>query len=247
MRKEWLSALGGLFSVASIVGKKGDIEHRSVRAGSENFDYQIYIPAKHKTQDNLPVIVFLHAIGQRGSGGFVPTEGVIGSAIRSYFAQVPAIILLPQCRPNVYWSDPVMEQMVTNALGQTVAEFSADESRIYLTGVSMGGYGVWHFAVKQPEKFAAYVSICGGSSILSGDRFAPIAESVGKTPAWLFHGAKDYIVPVTESRQIAEAIRSRNGNVKYSEFPEVGHEVWLNVISEKSLMPWLLEQRRMKR
>ena len=244
MRKEWLNVLGGLFSAAAIGGKKGDVEHRIVRVGSENFDYQIYIPAKHKAQSNLPVIVFLHAIGQRGSGGFVPTEGVIGSAIRHYFAQVPAIILLPQCRPNVYWSDPVMEQIVTNALSQTIEEFSADESRIYLTGVSMGGYGVWHFAVKQPDRFAAYVSICGGSSILSGDRFTPIAEGVGKTPALLFHGAEDRIVPVTESRQIVEAIRARNGNVKYSEFAGVGHEVWINVLSEKSLMPWLLEQKR---
>lgn len=243
MRKEWLNVLGGFFSSAALGGKKGDIERRIVCVNSQNFDYQIYIPAKHKAQSDLPVIVFLHAIGQRGSGGFVPTEGVIGSAIRHYFAQVPAIILLPQCRPNVYWSDPVMEQMVTNALGQTVEEFSADESRIYLTGVSMGGYGVWHFAVNHPEKFAAYVSICGGSSITNGDRFAPIAESVGKTPAWLFHGAEDRIVPVAESRQIVEAIRARGGSVKYSEFAGVGHEVWLNVLSEKKLMPWLLEQK----
>ncbi|MGI8493982.1 MAG: dienelactone hydrolase family protein [Pyrinomonadaceae bacterium] len=245
MRKEWLSVMGGLISSVGSGKNKGTIENRKVSVGSENFGYQIYIPANVKKQSSgLPVIVFLHGIGQRGSGGFVPTTGAIGAVIRQYFAQVPAIVLLPQCRAGVYWSDPVMEKMVVNSLEKTVEEFAADNARIYLTGVSMGGYGVWHFAVSQPEKFAAYVSICGGSSITNGDRYTPIAENIGKTPAWLFHGAEDRIVPVGESRQIVEAIKAKQGNVKYSEFAGVGHEVWLNVLSEKDLMPWLLAQRK---
>lgn len=245
MRKEWLSVIGGLISGAGNRNDKGIIENRIVRAGTENFDYQVYIPANVKQKTSgLPVIVFLHAIGQRGSGGFVPTTGAIGAVIRHYFAQVPAIVLLPQCRPGVYWSDPLMEQIVLKALEKTTEEFAADESRIYLTGVSMGGYGVWHFAVTQPEKFAAYVSICGGSSVTSGNRFSPIGKSIGKTPAWLFHGAEDRVVPVAESRQIVAAIKAGNGSVKYSEFAGVGHEVWLDVLSEKNLMPWLLAQKR---
>jgi predicted peptidase len=135
-----------------------------------------------------------------------------------------------------------MDEMVIKALDQTIEEFDADEKRIYLTGVSMGGYGVWHFAAAYPEKFAALVSICGGSSLTTGDRFAPVAEKVGSTPAWLFHGADDPIVAVSESRQIVAALKAANGNVKYNEYAGVGHNVWLNVLAEKDLLPWLLQQ-----
>ena len=107
----------------------------------------------------------------------------------------------------------------------------------------MGGYGVWHLASQHPGRFAALVSICGGSPIRKGDRFAPLARKVGSTPAWIFHGSEDRVVPVSESRQMAEALKAVGGDVKYSEYEGVGHNVWLNVIAEKELMPWLLSQR----
>ncbi len=133
--------------------------------------------------------------------------------------------------------------MVMQSVAQTVQEFGADANRIYLTGVSMGGYGVWHLTAHYAEKFAALVSICGGSPITKGERFASIAEKIGKTPAWLFHGADDRIVPVSESRQIVKAIEANEGNVKYSEYAGVGHNVWINALAEKELLPWLLAQR----
>ena len=136
-----------------------------------------------------------------------------------------------------------MEQMTMRALENTIDEFAADAKRVYLTGVSMGGYGVWSLAMSFPQTFAGLVSICGGSPIMTGERFAPIAEKVGKTPAWLFHGAEDRVVPASESRGIVEALKARQGNVKYSEYAGVGHDVWLKVLSEKQLMPWLLEQK----
>jgi predicted peptidase len=129
------------------------------------------------------------------------------------------------------------------SLAQTVEEFGADERRVYLIGVSMGGYGVWHFAAAYPEKFAALVSICGGSSITKGDRFDALARKVGKTPAWLFHGADDKVVQVSESRQIVKALESNGGDVKYNEYENVGHNVWFNVLAEKDLLPWLFAQR----
>ena len=189
------------------------------------------------------MIVFLHGIRERGINGFIPTEGAIGNFILHYFAQVPAIMLLPQCRPGKYWSDPEMDKMVMQSLAQTVEEFRAEAKRIYLIGVSMGGYGVWHFASQYPEKFAALVSICGGSPRVNGDRFTPIAQKVGKTPAWLFHGADDKVVPVSESLELIKAFNANQGNVRYSEYAGVGHNVWMNVLAEKELMPWLLKQR----
>lgn len=243
MQKQLLSLVGGLISSAVAGGEKGKLESRSAAIDADEYEYQIYVPAELQDRENAPVIVFLHGIGQRGSGGFVPREGAGGAMVHHYFAQVPAIVLLPQCRAGVYWSDAVMDAMVTKSLEQTIEEFKADGRRVYLTGVSMGGYGVWHFAAAYPGKFAALVSICGGSSITTGDRFAPLAEAVGKTPAWLFHGADDKIVHVSESRQIVAALKSNRGNVKYNEYASVGHNVWMNALGEKDLITWLLAQK----
>jgi predicted peptidase len=137
-----------------------------------------------------------------------------------------------------------MERMVMAEVEQTAREFGADAKRLYLTGVSMGGFGAWHMAAAHPSKFAAVVSICGGSPLRTGDRFAPIARKVGSTPVWVFHGSDDPVVPVTESRQMVEALKHVEGNrVRYSEYKGVGHSVWLNALGERDLMPWLLAQR----
>jgi predicted peptidase len=246
MQKELLSVVGGLLSNA-VSGKNGEsqgtIESRTVEVDSGNYAYQVYVPPQPESEMKLPLIIFLHGIGQRGAGGFVPTTGAGGALARHYFGQVPAIVLLPQCRLESYWSDPIMEEMVMREIAEAVEEFGADERRIYLTGVSMGGYGVWYLASRHAGKFAALVSICGGSPFTKGDRFDSIVRNVGKTPAWLFHGADDKVVEVSESRQIVEALETNDGNVKYSEYPGVGHNVWLNALAEKDLMPWLFAQK----
>lgn len=225
----------------SLTGKQGEIITRNAPVGAENFDYQAHIPHLN-TMENLPVIVFLHGIRERGTSGFIQKEGMFGTIVKQYLKPIPGVVLLPQCRPGKYWSDPTMEQMVIRAIEQTVEEFKADAKRVYLIGVSMGGYGVWHLASRHPRRFAALVSICGGSPIVKGERFSPIAEKIGEIPAWLFHGAEDKIVPVSESREMVKALKERQTNFKYSEYAGVGHNVWLNALSEKQLLPWLLAQ-----
>ena len=217
---------------------------RTVSVGGSSYSYQVYVPANLKQGEKVPVIVFLHGIGQRGEGGFVPSEGGAGMMVKSYMERMPAIVVLPQCRKGRYWNDSEMAEMVIQTLDQTVEEFNGDMERSYLIGVSMGGYGAWHMASEYPGKFAAVVPICGGSPLRSGDRFTQIARRVGKTPVWVFHGAADRVVPVSESRQMVEAMKATGGNVRYSEYAGVGHNVWLNVASESELIPWLLKQRR---
>lgn len=234
------SVLGGLLSVAA-PSKGGSLETRTARVGTSDYTYQVHVPASVK--DAPPVIVFLHGIGQRGAGGYLPESGAAGALVRRYLARVPAVVLLPQCRAGSYWSDPFMDEMVMTALAQTESEFKADAGRLYLTGVSMGGYGVWHLASQHPGRFAALVSVCGGVHGRDDARFGNTAEKVGLTPAWLFHGADDRVVPVTESRRMAAALEAVGGNVKYSEYPGVGHSVWTQVLAERGLMPWLLSQR----
>jgi predicted peptidase len=243
MQKQLLSVLGNLLTSVAAGRQQGKIEPRTVRVAPDEFGYQVYAPPISGAE-KLPVIIFLHGIRERGSGGLIPRGGAAGTIAQHYLTQIPAIVLLPQCREGSYWSDPVMDAMVTNALAQTIEEFGADWRRIYLIGVSMGGYGVWHFAAAHPKKFAALVSICGGSSVRSGDRFDTLARQVGATPARLFHGADDRVVPVSESRQIVKALESNGGNVQYKEYENVGHNVWLNVLGEKDLLPWLLAQRQ---
>ena len=243
MNKEILSAASGLLVNAVKGGEPGSIESRTVEVDSVDYTYQVYVPPQIETAEKLPIIIFLHGIGQRGSGGFVPTSGAGGALARHYLGQVPAIILLPQCSLGRYWSDRTMEQMVMKSLEQTIEEFAADERRILLTGVSMGGYGVWYFAARHAGRFAALVSICGGSPFIKGDRFDSIVRGVGKTPAWLFHGANDKIVQVSESRQIVAALEANGANVKYSEYEGVGHNVWLNALAEKDLLSWLFTQK----
>src|SRR3712207_5602494 len=138
-----------------------------------------------------------------------------------------------------------MDEMGSRSVAQTLRETGADPRRVYLTGVSMGGYGVWHMASRHPGRFAALVSICGGSPLRAGDRFAPIAERVARTPAWVFHGADDRVVPVGESRQMVEALRAAGAGerLRYSEYEGVGHNVWMQALREEGLLPWLLAQR----
>lgn len=220
--------------------KQPEIIFRKTQIDFSDHVYQLFIPPGLEDIRNLPVIVFLHALHERGEGGFVTESSMWGRVIKQYFSQVPAILLLPQCGRDRYWSDPVMDKMVIQALDETVREFFADPRRVYLIGVSLGGYGVWHFGFRHPGKFAALVPICGGSPLLSGDRFTPIAQEVDKTPVWVFHGTEDKVVPVSESRALVKALENRNGNVKYSEYPGVGHMVWVQALAEKQLMPWLL-------
>jgi predicted peptidase len=245
MRFLLLSLLaGGLISFLSPAEARGQgsgLLSRNVNVGNSSYGYQIYIPAKLAGKEKLPVILFLHGIGQRGEGGFI--KGASAMLARQYLEKLPAIVLLPQCAKGRYWSDPEMDKMVMATLRQTVAEFKADEERLLLIGVSMGGYGTWHLAAEHPGTFAGIVPICGGSPLRTADRFASIARRVGKTPAWVFHGADDRVVPVSESRQMVAALKEVKGNVRYSEYAGVGHNVWLNTLQEAELLPWLLSQR----
>lgn len=240
MRNNVLAQLSGLFSLS---GGQGEIVSRALKVENEKYVYQVYLPPhlKKKEEENTPLIVFLHGIRERGTGGFV--SGMFETVVKQYLKQIPAIVLLPQCRPEKYWFDAEMDRMITGQIESVGAEFSVDEKRRYLIGVSMGGYGVWHFAAGYPQKFAALVSICGGSPLTSANRFSQIAEKIGETPAWVFHGAEDKIVQVSESRSLVAAIKANRGQVKYTEYAGAGHNVWLNALGEKDLLPWLLSQK----
>jgi predicted peptidase len=230
--------------------------NRSVMVGGTVYRYQVYVPADWSKDKKWPVILFLHGAGERGDDGLMQTDVGIGTAIRRYRERFPSIVVLPQCRKNAWWTEPGMEAQALKALEQTLKEFNGDPQRVYLTGLSMGGYGTWSLAAKYPGKFAALVAICGGirapASVRAtgaapaepaGDPYAAAAQKIGRTPVWVFHGEADPVVPVTESRKMVEALKAAGGNVRYSEYPEVKHNSWDKAYAEPELLPWLLAQR----
>jgi len=131
-------------------------------------------------------------------------------------------------------------------------EFHGDPTRIYLTGLSMGGYGTWYLAGRYPGKFAAIAPICGGILVpdkaraQSPDDHAPYTEAAKKigpqTPVWIFHGGDDPVVPVTESRRMNEAMKAIGGEVHYTEYPGVGHNSWDKAYAEADFITWMLSK-----
>jgi predicted peptidase len=233
---------------------------RTVTVGGETYRYQVFVPASFDKSKKWPVVLFLHGYGERGDDGLLQTDVGLGHAIRNQRAMLPFVVVMPQChadKPDRVWTEASMQQQALAALDASMKEFHGDPTRVYLTGLSMGGYGTWDLAVKYPHRFAAYVPICGGIrspedfpqlhvSLVDdpkvSDPYAETAKRVGKTPVWIFHGADDPAVPVKESRKMAAALQASGGNVKYTEYPGVGHNSWDKAYAVPGLMQWLLSQ-----
>ncbi|HZS06090.1 MAG TPA: PHB depolymerase family esterase [Blastocatellia bacterium] len=254
-------ALAGMLVLAGSVSagsRETGFLNRAVTVGKETYRYQVYVPADWDRKQKWPVILFLHGAGERGDDGLQQTDIGIGTAIRKYQNRFPAVIVMPQCRKDVWWLDPKMEEMAMRTLELSVKEFNGDPQRLYLTGLSMGGYGTWAVARNHPGKFAAYAVICGGVRIpdrlrssASGaalpdegiDLYALTAQKVGRTPVWIFHGDADPVVPVEGSRKMNEALKAVGGDVRYTEYPGVKHDSWVKAYAEPELMKWLLAQK----
>ncbi|MFP5262537.1 MAG: prolyl oligopeptidase family serine peptidase [Blastocatellia bacterium] len=231
---------------------------RTVRVGDDSYRYQVYVPAGWSKKKKWPVILFLHGAGERGDDGLVQTEVGIGTAIRRHAERVPAIVVFPQCLKGRWWPEPQMQAQALKALDEAVKEFNGDSDRVYLTGISMGGYGTWAIAANNPSKFAALAPVCGGvrtpprvaipqvtpDASTADDPYKVVARKVGATPVWVFHGAADPLVPVTESQKMVEALKASGGNVRYSEYEGVGHNSWDRAYAEPEFFPWLLSQKR---
>jgi predicted peptidase len=225
---------------------------RTVTLGGTKYKYQVFVPDNWTPSKKWPVILFLHGVGERGDDGLAQTDIGLGSAIRMNRSRFPAIVVMPQCRKNVWWFDPPMDDLAMAALAQAEKEFQGDPRRVYLTGLSMGGYGAWHLAAKYPGKFAALAPVCGGILRPEEARVHPPQEKKpytdaakkigGNTPVWIFHGAMDDTVPVTESRRMAEAMKALGGEVRYTEYPGVGHDSWNKAYAETELFTWMLSK-----
>ena len=198
-------------------------------------NYLLFLPEDYsKKKQRWPLIMFLHGAGERGSDlNKVKVHGP--PKIVENQKDFPFIVVSPQCPEDDWWTDKV--EVLINLLDDIVARYKVDTERIYLTGLSMGGYGTWSLASAHPERFAAIAPICGG-----GKRF--MAMRLKDIPVWVFHGAKDKTVPLKESEEMVNAIRNRGGNAKFTIYPDAGHNSWTETYNNQKLYDWFLEQSK---
>ncbi len=210
--------------------------------------YLISLPRNYdvKSKKGSPLILFLHGAGERGTD--VWKASIHGPS--KYAAQhldFPFILVTPLCPAEEVWSNEVLLEL----LNEVIEKNNVDTNRIYLTGLSMGGYGVWNLGLAHPEKFAAIAPICGGGErieILLGARgyVGPVKiQNLRTLPVWAFHGAKDPVVPIDESERMIKALKeAKCEKVKFTVYPEAQHDSWTETYNNPELYEWFLKHER---
>ena len=204
-----------------------------------SLDYLLHVPPTHARRERLPLILFLHGSGERGSDPTkIKSHGI--PLVVEQQPDFPFITLAPQCPEHKTWI--LLTDVLLLLLDEVMKRHAVDEARVYLTGLSMGGYGAWHLGSEHPERFAAVVPVCGGFDALLGypERVCGLRD----TPVWAFHGAKDKVVPPSEPRALARQLRRCGGNVRLTIYPDLGHDCWTRTYADPALYAWLLQQRR---
>ncbi|MBN2131920.1 MAG: prolyl oligopeptidase family serine peptidase [Sedimentisphaerales bacterium] len=202
-------------------------------------EYLLYLPDGYGQNDRQwPLMLFLHGAGERGADlERVKVHGPPKLVERG--KSMPFIIVSPQCPTGSWWSGPDQMGTLIALLDEIVEKYRVDESRVYLTGLSMGGYGTWALASSCPERFAAIAPICGG-----GEK--RMARRLRNVPIWVFHGAKDGTVPIARSEEMVEAVKAAGGNVEFTVYPEANHDSWTATYDNPKLYEWFLSHRRSK-
>lgn len=206
-------------------------------------DYLLFLPQDYRSAPGKrwPLILFLHGAGERGTDVWkVATHGPPKNVVEH--PDFPFIVVSPQCPEGQFWSNDLLLAL----LDEVSRKYAVDPERVYLTGLSMGGFGTWSLGVSHPERFAAIAPICGGgewiSVVLSSrDRIREL-KSLG---VWAFHGAKDPVVPLDESQRMVDALKKVGVNeVKLTVYPEAGHNSWTETYNNPELYKWFLDHRR---
>lgn len=220
---------------------------------AESFAYRLLRPAAIELGESLPLVLFLHGADRRGTDnlaqlGFLPSW----MAEPERRARFRCFLIAPQCRPDRFWVETprafdrtaprqppgAQMQVVVNILDEVIRQFPIDVRRLYLTGLSMGGYGSWDLGTRLAERWAAVAPICGGGDDLYADRLAGV-------PVWAWHGDADGVVPIAKSRRMIEAIRKFGGEPRFTELEGVGHDSWTRAYTDpEGLIPWMFAQRK---
>ena len=217
------------------------------------FNYRMYVPENYDATKAYPLLILLHGAGERGDDNALQMKNMVATLFADEDSPIQdAIFLCPQCPKDNQWVDtpwangnystddvPVSNEIqgVLEMLASVRESHNVDESRIYIMGISMGGFGTWDLILRNPDLFAAAIPICGG-----GD--PDKASSVAHLPIRTFHGDADTVVPVDGTRAMVDALRAVGGNIEYEELAGYGHNVWDYVAEKEGLMDWLFTQRK---
>ena len=200
--------------------------------------YLFFLPQDYYSDNNTrwPLILFLHGMGERGDDlELVKIHGI--PKIVKTQKDFPFIAVSPQCPTEYVWRDKKMLQAVESLMLKIIKNYRIDKTRVYVTGLSMGGYGTWTLAARRPDLFAAAVPICGG-----GD---PATVNVLKNlPIWVFHGGLDKVVLPEESEKMVRALEKAGGKVRYTLYPEAYHDSWTETYNNPALYDWMLKNRK---
>lgn len=220
-------------------------------AGGLVVPYRLYAPPEARGRRRVPLVLYLHGGSGRGNDNLRQIRG--GNELPTHVwterrtrRRNPVFVLAPQIPESEHWEGRDLENLspyaaaVLDLVAALERELPIDPHRIYLTGQSLGGFGVWDIAAKKPRLFAAAVPMCGGGR-------PGLAASLRSVPIWAFHGARDEAVPVTRTREMVAAVRAAGGNVRYTEYDDVDHLVWTRAYRDKRLSEWLFAQSREKK
>jgi predicted peptidase len=191
--------------------------------------YVLYLPRGYKAEgEQWPLLLFLHGSGERGTDlQLVTTHGP--PKLVEQGRAFPFILVSPQCPPGHWWSFATLDVL----LRDIVERYPVDENRIYVTGLSMGGFATWTLATEFPGRFAAIAPICGGGI----PHRAPL---LSRLPIWAFHGAQDPIIPLRYSQEMINAVNAAGGSATLTIYPDAGHDAWTETYKNPQLYEWFL-------
>jgi predicted peptidase len=205
--------------------------------------YLAYLPRDYdpKRDQRWPLMLFLHGAGERGTD--LQRVAIHGPpSLVKQGRNFPFILIAPQCPEDERWQNDSLLKLLEHVM----KEYKVDTGRVYLTGLSMGGYGTWKLGLAHPEKFAAIAPICGGGEYIDALLASRTkAAALRSLPVWAFHGAKDQVVPLEESERMVKALKKVGcKDVKLTVYPEANHNSWTETYNNPELYEWLLKQAR---
>ena len=204
--------------------------------------YLLFLPENYqaRSRDRWPLILFLHGMGERGNDPWkVKVHGPPKIAER--VSNFPFLVVSPQCPDGEWWSNHHLAAL----LDEIIAQYKVDTNRIYLTGLSMGGFGSWSLAMEFPERFAAVAPICGGGNPLYPLAFNNERKAALKSlPFWAFHGDKDQSVALEESERMVNGLQKFGCEAKLTVYSGVGHDCWTETYNNPALYEWFLAHQR---
>ncbi|MDB5323716.1 MAG: esterase [Phycisphaerales bacterium] len=214
----------------------------SVSDGSSSLPYRLFEPTGLAAGQKAPLVLFLHGMGDRGTDNVAQTDWMGGLVNATKSGQYASYVLAPQIDTHSWFqsfsSKPTEAMQLTiDALKKVINTENIDTSRVYVTGLSMGGMGTWDILAREPQLFAAAVPMSGGAD-------PKTASKIKDIPIWAFHGGADSVVPVSEMRDTIQALKDAGGSPKYTEVAGADHAIWAPIYADESntLYPWLFGQ-----